>query len=88
MAEAVEVGRADGAALTEVHVDRAMHWLQHVPAGSTTSMREDRLAGRSLEHDALTGAVVRGAERHGIDVPTNRFVLALLAGIEPNEVTA
>ncbi|MEV1070048.1 2-dehydropantoate 2-reductase [Streptomyces sp. NPDC050263] len=88
MAEAIQVGRADGAALTEVHVDRAVHWLQHVPPGSTTSMREDRLAGRPLEHDALTGAVVRAAERHGIDVPTNRFVLALLSTIEPTEVTA
>ncbi|WP_329223260.1 2-dehydropantoate 2-reductase [Streptomyces sp. NBC_01485] len=88
MAEAVQVGRADGAALTEAHVDRAVHWLQHVPPGSTTSMREDRLAGRPLEHDALTGAVVRAAERHGIDVPTNRFVLALLSAIEPTGVAA
>lgn len=87
MAEAVEVGRADGAALTDEHVDRAMHWLQHVPEGSTTSMREDRLAGRPLEYDALTGAVARAAERHGIDVPANRFVLALLSAIEP-EVAA
>ena len=83
MAEAVEAGRADGAALTDEHVERAMHWLQHVPEGSTTSMREDRLAGRPLEYDALTGAVVRAAERHGIDVPVNRSVLALLAAIEP-----
>ncbi|MFJ1749986.1 2-dehydropantoate 2-reductase [Streptomyces sp. NPDC088116] len=83
MAEAVEAGRADGAALTDEHVERALHWLQHVPEGSTTSMREDRLAGRPLEYDALTGAVVRAAERHGVDVPVNRSVLALLAAIEP-----
>lgn len=87
MTEAVDVGRADGAALTDGHVDRAMHWLQHVPEGSTTSMREDRLAGRPLEYDALTGAVVRAAERHGVEVPANRCVLALLAAIEP-EVAA
>lgn len=83
MAEGVEVGRAEGATLTDEHVDRAMHWLQQVPEGSTTSMRQDRLAGRSLEYDALTGAVVRTAERHGIDVPANRFVLALLSAIKP-----
>jgi 2-dehydropantoate 2-reductase len=87
MTEAVTVGRADGAALTDDHVERAMHWLQHVPEGSTSSMREDRLAGRPLEYDALTGAVVRAAEHHGVDVPVNRFVLALLAAIEP-EVAA
>jgi 2-dehydropantoate 2-reductase len=87
MTEAVEVGRADGAALTGDHVEHAVHWLQNVPEGSTTSMREDRLAGRTLESDALTGAVVRAAERHGIDVPANRFVLALLNAME-SEVAA
>ena len=88
MTEAVAVGRADGAALTDDHVERAVHWLQHVPEGSTTSMREDRLAGRPLESDALTGAVVRAAERHGVEVPANRFVLALLSAIKPEESAA
>ena len=88
MTEAVAVGRADGAALTDDHVERAVHWLQHVPEGSTTSMREDRLAGRPLESDALTGAVVRAAERHGVEVPANRFVLALLSAIKPEEDAA
>ncbi|MDJ0105245.1 2-dehydropantoate 2-reductase [Rhodococcus erythropolis] len=86
MAEAVVVGRADGAALTDQHAERAMRWLQSVPEGSTTSMRQDRLAGRPLEFDALTGAVVRTAERHGIDVPVNRFVLALVAAIQAEDI--
>ncbi len=86
MHEAVVVGRADGAALTDEHAERAMHWLQSVPEGSTTSMRQDRLAGRPLEYDALTGAVVRTAERHGVDVPVNRFVLALVAAIQAEEI--
>jgi 2-dehydropantoate 2-reductase len=42
----------------------------------------DRLAGRPLEHQGLTGAVVRAAERHGIDVPLNRAILALLEGLD------
>lgn len=82
MNEAVAVGRAEGAALYSEHVERALDWLHNVPPGSTTSMRQDRLAGRPLEYDALTGAVVRAADRHGIDVPANRLVLALLAAIE------
>ena len=44
-----------------------------------TSMLDDRLAGRPTEHDEITGAVVRAADRHGVDVPLNRAVLALLA---------
>lgn len=47
-------------------------------------MRQDRLAGRTLEYDALTGAVVRAAERHGISTPLNRLLLALLMNIQPD----
>jgi 2-dehydropantoate 2-reductase len=42
-------------------------------------MLYDRLAGRPLEYEALSGAVVRAAERHGIDVPLNRALYALLS---------
>ncbi|WP_433170457.1 2-dehydropantoate 2-reductase [Actinoallomurus sp. CA-150999] len=87
MTEAVRVAQAEGAALTDADVDRWMEWLRNVPPGATTSMRQDRLAGRPLEYDALTGAVVRAAERHGIDVPVNRLVLALVAAIRPEEET-
>jgi len=50
------------------------------PAGGS-SMLYDRLARRPLEHDYLTGAVVRAADAHGIAVPSNRTVLALLAAL-------
>jgi 2-dehydropantoate 2-reductase len=32
----------------------------------------------------LTGAVVRAAGRHGLDVPVNRMILALIAAIRPD----
>jgi 2-dehydropantoate 2-reductase len=41
-------------------------------------MLYDRLAGRPLEHEELTGAVVRRAEAAGVDVPLSRAVLTLL----------
>ncbi len=83
MTEAVAVAQAEGAGLTDDDVQGVLDWLDGIPAGSTTSMREDRVAGRPLEYDALTGAVVRAGERHGIDVPVNRLILALLAAIGP-----
>ena len=86
MAEAAMIGRAEGAALTDAHVDRALGWLQNVPEGSTTSMRQDRLAGRAMEHDALTGAILRAGDRHGIPAPTNRIIYALLNAVR-DEVT-
>lgn len=85
MTEAVAVGQAEGAALTNEHIESAIAWLHSVPEGSTTSMRQDRLAGRPLEYDALTGAVVRAAERHGISVPLNRLVLSLLTNVRAND---
>jgi 2-dehydropantoate 2-reductase len=38
----------------------------------------DRLAGRPMEVEALTGAIVAKGERHGIATPLNRALLALL----------
>jgi len=47
-------------------------------------MLEDRRAGRPTEHDLISGAVVRAAARHGLDVPLNRAVLTLLAATSPS----
>jgi len=41
----------------------------------------DRLAGRPLEVEALTGAIVAAGERHGIATPLNRALLVLLRAI-------
>lgn len=49
-----------------------------------TSMLQDLLRGRRLEYDAITGAVVRAAERAGVAVPVNRALLALLARLDPS----
>jgi 2-dehydropantoate 2-reductase len=48
-----------------------------------TSMLQDVLRARRLEHDALNGAVVRAAARTGVPVPVNRTLLALLARLDP-----
>lgn len=86
MLEAAQVARAEGAQLGPDDAHAALTWLENVPAGAPTSMLQDLLAGRPLEYDALTGAVIRAAERHGIEVPVNRMVLALLAAIRPEEL--
>ena len=48
-----------------------------------TSMLQDLLRGRRLEHDALNGAVLRAAARTGVPVPVNRTLAALLARLDP-----
>lgn len=81
--EAVAVGRAAGATLGEDQAAQTLAWLQALPEGSTSSMLQDRLAGRSLEYDGLTGVVVRLGQEHGIPTPANSGLLALLSAIAP-----
>ena len=49
---------------------------------STASMRQDVVAARPTEIDVITGAILRAAETHGIAVPLNRTLYALVRGYE------
>lgn len=80
--EAAVVARAEGADVGEEDVQRALRQHTSVPPDGGTSMLYDRLSGRPLEHEHITGAVVRAAERHGIDVPLNRMLLTLLRAVD------
>ena len=52
--------------------------LQQAHAGLLSSMARDVMAGRPPELDAIGGAVLRAAERHGIQTPTvQRLVEAI-----------
>jgi len=79
--EAVVVARADGVRLADDEVARTLAMLRTFSDKFGTSMYFDRLAGRSLEVEALTGAIVAVAERHGLAVPLNRALLTLLRAI-------
>jgi 2-dehydropantoate 2-reductase len=91
-AETCAAGRAAGARLTDHDIEAMVARYDTITETSGSSMLYDRLAGRRLEHDALTGAVVRAAERHGVPVPLNRAILALLdaldKGMRPAKVEA
>ncbi|WP_329277537.1 ketopantoate reductase family protein [Streptomyces sp. NBC_01451] len=51
------------------------------PPATRSSMQRDAEAGRPLELDAIGGALLRAAERHGVDVPVaTRVVRELAAG--------
>ena len=77
LGEALVVARADGAQLPADEIEQAMARLLAVPIDAGSSMYFDRMAGRPLEIDALTGAVVAAGERHGIATPLNRMLLTL-----------
>jgi 2-dehydropantoate 2-reductase len=79
--EAVKVGRADGAKLADDEPGRALATLFTFSGELGTSMYFDRLAGRQLEVEALTGAIVAAGERHGVATPLNTALLTLLRAI-------
>jgi 2-dehydropantoate 2-reductase len=79
--EASAVARADGAAIAADEPARTMAKLLTFEPGLGTSMYFDRLAGRPLEVEALTGAIVAAGERLGVATPLNRALLTLLRAV-------
>ncbi len=76
--EAAAVGRADGARLAADEAGKILATLLTYPADAGTSMYFDRLGGRPLEVEALTGAIVAAGERHQVPTPLNLMLLTLL----------
>ncbi len=79
--EAVAAARAEGVKLADDETARTMAMLHNFSGALGTSMYFDRLAGRPLEVEALTGAIVAAGERHGMAMPLNRALLTLLRAI-------
>lgn len=75
--EAAAVGRADGAQLAADEPAQSIARLLAIPPDAGSSMYFDRMAGRPLEVEALTGAVVARGERHRIPTPLLKMLLTL-----------
>jgi 2-dehydropantoate 2-reductase len=81
--EASAVARAAGYEIdADERVAKLADALGRGAPGAKGSMRQDFEAGRRTEIDVINGAVVREAEAHGLDVPLNRALLALVKGYE------
>jgi 2-dehydropantoate 2-reductase len=78
ISEAAAVAAAQGVAVGEEEVGRIVAGLDALPAGAGNSMLFDRLRGRALESEFLTGAVVRAGRSAGVPTPLNEAVLTLL----------
>jgi 2-dehydropantoate 2-reductase len=84
--ETVEVARAEGTSLTPQHARDALAWLQGLPGHLSSSMHQDRAAGRTMEHEGLLGPVVTLGERHEVPTPLTRAILALLDALPAGRV--
>lgn len=74
-AEGVELSKNDGKKIIESAKELT---------GFETSTYQDRQKGKKMEYEAFTGAIVRLADRHGIDVPQNKTLYAILKLIDGN----
>lgn len=78
MTEIAAVGRAEGAQLGDDRVDAYLEHSRKNLRALKTSTQQDLEHGKPLEYDELSGAIVRAARRHGIAVPANEAIYALL----------
>ncbi len=67
--EALPVLRAQGLELDEAAALARVHAVARATAANRASMLQDVLAGRRTEIDAITGALLRMAADHAIELP-------------------
>jgi 2-dehydropantoate 2-reductase len=67
--EACAVGVAEGA---KVDPEKVLSGVAAMPAGMRSSMQKDVAQGKAPELDAIAGPILRGADRHGIEVPVTK----------------
>ena len=70
--EVASVARAEGA---QADAGATLAFMATVPAAMTSSLQRDTAAGHETELEAIGGAVLRAAERHGVDVPVTARVV-------------
>ena len=79
--ESSAVGRSKGVNLPENFADNCLDFVDNLPAEMTSSMHHDLEAGRQMELEWLSGAVVRFGRELGVKTPANQQVYnALMEG--------
>jgi 2-dehydropantoate 2-reductase len=81
ISEAAAVAAAEGVVISGDDVRGIVSGLGALPADAGNSMLFDRLRGRTLESEFLTGAVVRAGRSAGVPTPLNETVLTLLRAV-------
>jgi 2-dehydropantoate 2-reductase len=71
--ESCAVAVAEGAKL---NAEAVIAGLAKMPGNMRSSMQKDVEQGRTPELDAIAGPILRGAERHHIEIPATRNLVA------------
>jgi 2-dehydropantoate 2-reductase len=73
----------------KVDAESVLAGMMKMPANMRSSMQKDVERGNAPELDAIAGPILRGASRHGIEVPTTKKLVAAVerrAGSTPSLV--
>jgi 2-dehydropantoate 2-reductase len=84
--EASAVAFAEGA---KIDADAVIASVVKMPGNMRSSMQKDVEQGKTPELDAIAGPILRGAERHGIEVPATKKLVAEVerrAGVSASSV--
>lgn len=83
MRELFSVSEAEGVGLYENIIDDMLKYGGSLPAGTTSSMNSDYLAGRQTEIETLIGIVVKLGRKHHIPIPVYSKVYEALKQKRP-----
>jgi 2-dehydropantoate 2-reductase len=78
--EVAATARGDGVALDP---EALIAQIESTPPGTRSSMQKDREAGKPTEIEAIGGAVLRAAARHGLDAPATQTLVDGIRAGEP-----
>ena len=82
MREALAVARAEGVDVTEEDLAQMARLVASLDPAGMPSMAQDRINRRPTEVEEFSGTIIRLAEKHGILVPTNRWLYGRIHEIE------
>ncbi|MBR5406001.1 MAG: ketopantoate reductase family protein [Lachnospiraceae bacterium] len=86
MREVIAVAKAEGIALTEDELSMYVRLTGTLQPDLMPSMAQDRINKKPSEVDAFSGALIEMAEKHGIQVPVNRYLNRRAKEIEKDYV--
>ncbi|MBM6774177.1 ketopantoate reductase family protein [Olsenella profusa] len=82
MREALAVARAEGVDVTEADLAQMAELIASLESDGMPSMAQDRINEKPTEVEEFAGTVIRRAEKHGILVPTNRWLYERIREVE------
>lgn len=85
--EIAAIAKAEGVTISANRFDTLKEYMTNLPPSTRSSLLIDLQQGKRIEVEALQGAAVRRAAKHGVPVPVISTLYALLKPMENGPVT-